>query len=198
MGGLGVDEIKWLKPVRPGDLLTVRAHVLETRASKSRPDRGFVKFSFDVRNAAGELSQELGRSPSLDELADRLGASTEDVLEAMESGKAYRPGSFDEPAPAGLAESPAPVAMLGVEDADLHHVVDRQVIEELLDALPDRERAVVRLRFYGAMTQQEIATQLGISQMQVSRVLSRALGTLSQRVTELDPREQALLLATSA
>jgi acyl dehydratase len=53
MGGLGVDEIKWLKPVRPGDLLTVRAHVLETRASKSRPDRGIVKFCFDVRNAAG-------------------------------------------------------------------------------------------------------------------------------------------------
>jgi acyl dehydratase len=53
MGGLSVDEMKWLVPVRPGDLLSVRANVLETRASNSRPDRGFVKFCFDVFNDAG-------------------------------------------------------------------------------------------------------------------------------------------------
>jgi acyl dehydratase len=53
MGGLSVDEVKWLVPVRPGDLLSVRASVLETRASNSRPDRGFVKFCFDVFNDAG-------------------------------------------------------------------------------------------------------------------------------------------------
>ncbi len=119
----------------------------------------------------GELTQRLGRSPTIAELAVAARTSEEEVLEAMEAAQAYRSASLDAPSD---DDGTLPL-VLGRADQDLFRVEDKLVVDRLLAELAPRERLMVRLRFFEEMTQSEIAERLGISQMHVSRLLSRCL-----------------------
>lgn len=125
--------------------------------------------------AGADLSQELGRAPTVAELALRVQASEEDVLEAIDADHAYSTLSLDAPGYDG--ETPMGDNLAG-DTEDASGVVDKVALEPMLAALPDRERRILLLRFYGDMSQSQIAADVGLSQMHVSRLLSRTLATL--------------------
>ncbi len=149
-----------------------------------RPPRRRQELHLRLGSAVGELSQQLGRAPRVPEVAAHLGVTEDEVLDAMDAGGAYRPSSLD--APHGSAESGSLESRIGSEDAGFELAEHRLVVEELLAGLPEREQTIVRLRFFEDMGQAEIAAQVGISQMHVSRLLAR---TLVQLREELHQRE---------
>jgi len=131
--------------------------------------------------AINELSQELGRAPQVDEIAERLRVDPETVLETMEASAAYRTSSLDVPA----SEQPSALqAALATNDLDLRTMVDRGAIRQLLAELPGRERKILYLRFFEQMSQAEIAAQVGTSQVHVGRLLQSSLAKLR---ANLDP-----------
>jgi RNA polymerase sigma-B factor len=136
-------------------------------------------------NVINELSQKLQRPPRVPEVAAELGVREEDVLEAMEVGGAYRSTSLDA-RPNDGGESLTLESRLGSHDEGFDLAEHRVVLERLLVELPERERTIVELRFYSDMTQTEIAQQVGISQMHVSRLLARTLIQLRDRLQTLD------------
>jgi RNA polymerase sigma-B factor len=135
--------------------------------------------------AINELSQRLKRPPRVSELASELGVSDDDILEAMEVGGAYRSASLDA-RPNDGSESMTLESRLGANDTGFDLAEHRVVLERLLEDLPERERTIVRLRFFEDMTQTEIANEVGISQMHVSRLLARTLVQLRERLQTLD------------
>jgi RNA polymerase sigma-B factor len=136
-------------------------------------------------NAINELSQRLHRPPRIPELAEELGVTDDDVLEAMEVGGAYRSSSLDA-RPADNGEAMTLESRLGIADHNFDLAEHRVVLERLLEELPERERTIVQLRFFHDMTQTEIAQEIGISQMHVSRLLARTLTQLRERLQTLD------------
>ncbi len=125
--------------------------------------------------ATEALTNKLGRSPTVAELAEDLGMSAEEVLEAQEARSAYRLMSIDAPFTGGDGE----VEMqLGSEDGNFGAVEERAVIAGLISRLAPRERQIIRLRFQEELTQAEIAARIGISQMHVSRMLAMSLTKL--------------------
>ena len=135
--------------------------------------------------ASADLTQSLGRSPTPRELAERIGCSVEDILEGIESSQAYSTLSLD----AGDKDEDGAATMLdaiGIEDAGLEHVEIRESIKPLLDRLDAREKRILLLRFFKNMTQSQIAEEIGVSQMHVSRLLSRTLEQLRTSL-EADP-----------
>ena len=127
-------------------------------------------------DATQRFSQDNGRSPTPRELADLLGLSLEEVTEAIIAWDSYNPLSLDAPAESSSAtDTSLVVDHLGAEDPDLQHVVDRKALWSLLSELPERQRTIVLLRFFGNQTQTQIAERFGISQMHVSRLLSKSL-----------------------
>jgi RNA polymerase sigma-B factor len=145
-----------------------------------RVSRTLQEHYLVVVRALEELTQELGRSPRIPELAARAGLTDEQVLEAVELGDAERPLSLDGPA----VDPDAPMFDPGSEDAAFGAVDRRAVVDVLLARLPDRERHVLRLRFVEELTQAEIAKRLGVSQMNISRLLARTLAGLRTRYQE--------------
>ena len=130
-----------------------------------------------VNRAINELSRDRGRSPSPHELAQRIGASVEEVLEALEAAKAFDAVSLD--MPRGSDDDGSAYAdTVGEHDARFEMVEYSAVIEPTMAALPDRDRLILRLRFERDLTQSEIAERLGISQMHVSRIIRRSLDRL--------------------
>jgi len=140
-----------------------------------RVPRRVQELHLRLRGIVASLNQDLGRTPSTSEVAEHAGVRDDDVLEAMEAGSLYRLSSLDAQRPD--AEEPT-IAGLGDDDPELTVADERIVVEQLLASLPDRERQIVYLRFFEGMTQAEIADQIGISQMHVSRLLARSLETL--------------------
>ena len=140
------------------------------------------ELHLQLATAVAELTHELGRSPSVAEIARRADASVDDVIEAMEAGHAYRSSSLD--APLSGDDPTAQWARLGDPDDRFTGVDERNELDSLLRDLPERERAILVLRFYDGLTQGEIARRVGISQMHVSRLLSRTLDVLRRRVAE--------------
>jgi RNA polymerase sigma-B factor len=138
----------------------------------------------------GQLTQELGRSPTIPELAIAARTSEEEVLEAMEAAQAYRPASLDSPAPdaAGTGSTTGSEQLAGIEQ-DLFDAENRLFVDELLAGLAPRERLMVQLRFYEEMTQSQIAERLDISQMHVSRLLGRCLEQLRRLIDEHEAAE---------
>lgn len=132
----------------------------------------------EVGQATATLTCELSRSPTVAELAQRLDTSEEEILAALESAAGYSPASLN--APVGGESSAEFGDLVGESDGDLESVDDRVTVSGLLDRLPWRERRILAMRFYGNQTQAEIAARFGISQMHVSRLLSRALTWLRQ------------------
>ena len=133
--------------------------------------------------ATAELTQSLGRSPTPRELAERIGCTVEDVLEGIESSNAYSTLSLD----ASDNDEDGAASMLdaiGVDDEGLEHVEIRESIKPLLDKLDAREKKILLLRFFKNMTQSQIAEEIGVSQMHVSRLLNRTLEQLRTSLEE--------------
>jgi len=129
------------------------------------------------------LSQRLGRSPTIPEIAEETGVPFEEVVEALELGRAYNPASLD----AELAEGDEDhgtslMDYLGGEDPELVRLEDRHTLEDALQNLPERQHEILRLRYYEAMSQADIARKLGISQMHVSRIQRDALKRLRELI----------------
>jgi len=142
------------------------------RSWSVRPPRALQELHLTLRKVDEELTQELGRHPRLDELAERLEVGEEDVLEALEAGAAHRADSLD--APLGDGERTAS-DKLGEGDVGFGRAEGRMIVEDLLATLPDRERTILELRFYDNLSQEEIAERIGVSQSYLSRLLRRTL-----------------------
>ena len=131
-----------------------------------------------------ELTQSLGRSPTPRELAGAIGCSIEEIVEGIESSNAYATLSLDA---SDNGEDGAAATMLdaiGVDDANLEHVEIRESLKPLLDQLEPREKKILLLRFFKNMTQSQIADEIGVSQMHVSRLLTRTLAQLRRSLEE--------------
>jgi RNA polymerase sigma-B factor len=144
-----------------------------------RVPRRLQELKLSLAKATSELSQRNGRSPTVAELAVFLEMSEEDILEGLESANAYSTVSLDTPE-SGDSDSLAVADTLGVIDESLEGVEYRESLKPLLDQLPPREKRILLLRFFGNLTQSQIATDLGISQMHVSRLLARTLAQLRE------------------
>ncbi|WP_240649394.1 RNA polymerase sigma factor SigF [Streptomyces sp. Z26] len=145
-----------------------------------RVPRRLQELRLSLTSATAELSQLHGRAPTVHELAERLAISEEEVLEGLESANAYSTLSLD--VPDTDDESPAVADTLGAEDDALEGVEYRESLKPLLEELPPREKKILLLRFFGNMTQSQIAQEVGISQMHVSRLLARTLAQLRDRL----------------
>ncbi|MCH1866615.1 RNA polymerase sigma factor SigF [Nocardioides sp. CFH 31398] len=150
-----------------------------------RVPRRLQELRMQITSATAELTQSLGRSPTASELAGRLGCSVEEVVEGLESANAYATLSLDasdssEDGAATMLDS------LGVEDAALEHVEVRESLKPLLDDLAPREKKILLLRFFKNMTQTQIAAEIGVSQMHVSRLLNRTLTQLRESLQDAD------------
>ena len=139
-----------------------------------RPPRSAQERHLDLRRTSAAMTLRLGRAPKVAELAEELGITTENVLEAMEAGAAYRATSLDARRP-GDEEGLTLGDRLPSEEAASRPAEVRVLVGQLLDSLPEREAEILRLRFYDELTQTEIAERVGISQMHVSRLIRRCL-----------------------
>jgi RNA polymerase sigma-B factor len=147
-----------------------------------RVPRRLQELKLALTKAISDLAQRLGRAPTVAELAAHLQMSEEDVLEGLESANAYSTVSLDAP-DSGEEDAPAVAESLGMLDDALEGVEYRESLKPLLEQLPPREKRILLLRFFGNMTQSQIATELGISQMHVSRLLARTLAQLREGLT---------------
>jgi RNA polymerase sigma-B factor len=141
-----------------------------------RVPRRLQELRVQIAGAGAELTQSLGRAPTATELAEYLDCPVEDVIEGIESSNAYTTLSLDsgdsDDGPLSLLDS------LGVADTGLEHVELRASLRPLLDQLPTREKNILALRFFHNMSQSQIAAEIGVSQMHVSRLLSKTLDHL--------------------
>lgn len=149
-----------------------------------RVPRGLHDRMAEVDKAVTELTKKLQRSPSVGEIAERLGLEQTDVLEVMEANHNRRPLSLDRPAGAEDSDEAPPSEWVGEEDERFELVEGRIALEAALPYLEERERVVLRLRFVEDMTQSQIAERIGHSQMHVSRILRRALARIRKRIEE--------------
>lgn len=142
-----------------------------------RVPRRLQELRIGIGRATADLSQELGRSPTVKEIAARLEITEDEVLEGLEAAASYSTLSLDGGG-SDADETPALADSLGEHDEELDRVEYRETLRPLLESLPDRERRVVLLRFFHNKTQTQIAQEIGVSQMHVSRLLSKSLATL--------------------
>ncbi|MDY2788147.1 MAG: SigB/SigF/SigG family RNA polymerase sigma factor [Atopobium sp.] len=146
-----------------------------------RVPRRLQELSAKVNQATDTLTEQLQRSPSVEEIAEYLNTSVDEVLEAMESSSAYSSvplegGSSDD------EEAPSVIDKYASEDTALSTADDRMVIEETIRDFSPREQEVIRMRFVEGLTQVEIADKLGVSQVQVSRLLRRTLKKIQEKI----------------
>ncbi|MBS7158153.1 MAG: RNA polymerase sigma factor SigF [Collinsella sp.] len=147
-----------------------------------RVPRRLQELSAKVNQATDELTTELQRSPTVEEIARYLDATVDEVLEAMESSSAYSSVPLEAPGSSDSDDAPSVLDRYASEDSELALTDDRLVIEEALAGFSPREREVIELRFVKGMTQIEIAQKLGISQVQVSRLLRRTLKKIQDKI----------------
>ena len=147
-----------------------------------RVPRRLQELKLSLTKAIGELAQREGRAPTVSELAAHLQMTEEEVLEGLESANAYSTVSLDAP-DSGDEDAPAVADSLGMIDEALEGVEYRESLKPLLERLPPREKKILLLRFFGNLTQSQIAAELGISQMHVSRLLARTLAQLREGLT---------------
>lgn len=148
-----------------------------------RVPRRLRELNNSLMKSVESLSQRLGRSPTIPEIADDTGVPFEEVVEAFELGRAYNPASLD----AELAEGDEDrgtslIDYLGEDDPELMRLEDRHTLEDAVRSLPERQYEIVRLRYYEGMSQADIARKLGISQMHVSRIQRDALKRLRELI----------------
>jgi RNA polymerase sigma-B factor len=172
----GVAFSSFAVPTIAGEL---RRHFRD-RGWAVRPPRDLQERALAVERTGEELTNRLGRSPTVRELGQALELCDEDVLEAMEAARAATATSLS--SPRGNAEDDSEATLENAIGADEHGFVlaeDRAVVEQLARCLTDRERLILQLRFAEDLTQEAIGKRVGVSQMQVSRVLRQALAKLA-------------------
>jgi RNA polymerase sigma-B factor len=149
-----------------------------------RVPRRLQELRMQISSTTADLTQKLGRSPTVRELADAIGCSVEEIIEGIDSSNAYATLSLDATDDGGEDGGVSMLDMMGLDDAQLEHVEIRESIKPLLEALPAREKRILLLRFFKNKTQSEIAAEIGVSQMHVSRLLSRTLDQLRTSLQE--------------
>jgi RNA polymerase sigma-B factor len=180
-----VKAVDRFDPERAVEFSTYATHTIVGELKRHFRDKGWAvraprrmqELYLRLGKLVSSMSQEMGRSPTIPELAAEAQVSEEEVLEALEAGQAYRFTSLDAPAP-GDGDSENLAAHLGEEDPELQDAEHRAALSPLIAKLPQREQTILHLRFFEGLTQSEIAAQLGISQMHVSRLLARSLAQL--------------------
>lgn len=174
----GSDFVSFAVPTIMGE---VRRHFRDNSWSVKVPRR-LKELHLQLGAATAELSQRLGRAPTPTELAELLDMDRDEVVEGLVAGSSYNTLSIDSGGGSGNEDAPAIADTLGDVDATLDQIENREALRPLLDSLPDRERAVVVLRFFESLTQTQIAERIGVSQMHVSRLLARALTRLRDQL----------------
>jgi RNA polymerase sigma-B factor len=174
----GSDFLAFAVPTMQGE---VRRYFRD-RGWSMRVPRRLKDLHVSINAAISELSQRFGHAPRPSEIAELLGISMAEVLEGLEASGAYRACSLDEQISPEADGSASVGDQLGELDPELEFVEDQHALRPLLEALPERERGILLMRFYGNMSQTQIATRIGISQMHVSRLLAQ---TLTQLRTQL-------------
>jgi RNA polymerase sigma-B factor len=174
----GVEFASYAVPTIVGE---IRRHFRDKAWAMHVPRR-LKELSLQLSRVLDQLTSELGRSPTIAELAQATGVDEEEAIDAIESMNAYSTrslhASFEEGSDDSLAEK------LGGEEVGYAEVEDGTLVAAGLDALDERERQIVELRFFHEMTQSQIASEIGISQMHVSRLLRKSLATMRGRIQE--------------
>ena len=162
---------------------TIRGEVrkyFRDRAWAVRPPRHLLELQPRVAAAREELGQRLGRSPRVEEVAEHLGVHVEEVIETFSTRSCFSPTSLDQPR--GDGDSGALSDLLGREDDGLGAVEARVVLGRVVETLSPRDRRIVYLRFFAQHTQAQIAEELGVTQVQVSRLITRILADLRRAI----------------
>jgi RNA polymerase sigma-B factor len=174
----GVDFPSYAVPTIVGE---IRRHFRDKAWAMHVPRR-LKELSLRLSRVLDQLTTELGRSPTIAELAAAAGVEEEEAIDALDSMNAYSTRSlhapFDDSSDDNLTEK------LGTDEPGYAEIVDGTLVAAGLDALDERERRIVELRFFDELTQSQIASEIGISQMHVSRLLRRALATMRGRIEE--------------
>jgi RNA polymerase sigma-B factor len=152
-----------------------------------RVPRDLQEMAVRVDRMSDEMLRELGRAPTPGEIAKRIGATQEQVLEAREASAAYRAVSLDRPRTDNDEEGDPFADAFGIEDPGFGHAEDSATVERLMRVLSDREREVLRLRFEEDLTQSEIGQRVGVSQMHVSRLIRQSISRLRDEADERAP-----------
>jgi RNA polymerase sigma-B factor len=153
-----------------------------------RVPRGLQELNVQLSRLVEQLTVQLGRSPTIAELAKAAGTQEEEVLEALESGRAYSSLSLSSGGGSDGDEDLDPLESIGTEEHQYEVSEDRAVLAPGFKALDERERKILQLRFFEGLTQSQIAQQVGISQMHVSRLIRRSLEKIREAI---DADEQA-------
>jgi RNA polymerase sigma-B factor len=173
--GRGVAFSSYAVPTITGE---IKRHFRD-RAWSMRVPRDLQELALRVERVIGDLTSQLGRQPSVDEVAAVTGAEPEDVLEAMQASSVYRATSLDMPRTGGDDDPGATLGdTVGVVDEGYDRAEQRAVLDDLMRSLTMREREIIWLRFEYDLTQAAIGERIGVSQMQVSRVLRHAMAKL--------------------
>jgi RNA polymerase sigma-B factor len=174
----GSDFVSFAVPTIMGE---VRRHFRDNSWSVKVPRR-LKELHLRLGAATADLSQRLGRAPTATELAAELGMERDEVVEGLVAGSSYNTLSIDTGGGSDDDDARAIADTLGDVDAGLDRIEDREALRPLLEALPERERMVLVLRFFESMTQTQIAERVGISQMHVSRLLAKSLARLRDQL----------------
>ncbi len=174
----GSDFVSFAVPTIMGE---VRRHFRDNSWSVKVPRR-LKELHLRLGAATADLSQRLGRAPTATELAAELGMERDEVVEGLVAGSSYNTLSIDTGGGSDDDDARAIADTLGDVDAGLDRIEDREALRPLLEALPERERMVLVLRFFESMTQTQIAERVGISQMHVSRLLAKSLTRLRDQL----------------
>jgi len=174
----GVKFASFITPTMVGEV----KNYFRDRSRTIRLPRRIAQLARELRETKGLLEQKLGRSPKVSELAEALGLSDAEVLEALELGNAMTPASLD----AQVADDDSETSLstfLGFDDPGYSDFERNDMLERAMTTLDARQRAVIIARFYEGLSQREVAAQLDISQMTVSRIERQALARLRERMT---------------
>ncbi len=175
----GIKFASFITPTMVGEV----KNYFRDRSRTIRLPRRSAQLARELREVKAKLEQQLGRSPKVSELAVAMGLSDAEVLEAMELGNAMTPASLD----AQVADEDSESSLstfLGFSDPGYSDFERNDMLERAMSALDARQRAVIIARFYEGLSQRDVAAQLNISQMTVSRIERQALDRLRERMTE--------------
>jgi RNA polymerase sigma-B factor len=190
-----VKAVNRFDPNRGVEFSTYATHTIAGELKRHFRDKGWAvraprrmqELYLRLTQVVSSLGQQLGHSPTIGELAADTQVSEEEVLEALEAGQAYRFASLDVPK-GGSDDGDTLGEGLGEDDPGIANAESRVVLSPLMARLPPRQRQIIRLRFFEGLTQSEIASRLGISQMHVSRLLARSVAELRAAGLEADER----------
>lgn len=169
--------VRFASFARPSILGELKRHFRD-KTWVARVPRRLQEMSLRVTSAEADLVQELGRAPTANEVAGRIGVTKEDILEANEAARSYSALSIDQPLDAGDGEAGSLGDLIGDVDGDMEKLENLTALGPALARLGLNDRRLLHMRFFRGMVQSDIAEELGVSQMQISRQLGRVLARL--------------------